>query len=77
MQAVLENEEVPLYHLLTDALLSTPQYESILQKALTMPDCPVIPFFGSFMREIRKIMKETPSNIVLTDQDGKVLSEVS
>lgn len=76
MQTVLEKEKVPLFYYLTDALLSTSQYDTILQKALAMPDCPVVPFFGSFMREIRKIMKETPSAIVLSDQDGKALSEV-
>lgn len=76
MQTVLDKEKVPLFHYLTDGLLSTTQYENILQKALAMPDCPVVPFFGSFMREIRKIMKETPSAIVLSDQDGKMLSEV-
>lgn len=76
MQTVLEKEKVPLFYYLTDALLSTSQYDSVLQKALAMPDCPVVPFFGSFMREIRKIMKETPSSIVLSDQDGKALSEV-
>lgn len=76
MQTVLEKEKVPLLQYLTDSLLSNTQYESTLQKALAMPDCPVVPFFGSFMRDIRKIMKETPSTIVLTDQDGKVLNEV-
>lgn len=77
MQAVLEKEKVTLFYFLTDALMSAQQYENILEKAMAMPDCPVVPFFGSFMREIRNIMKETPSSIVLTDQDGKVLSEVS
>jgi len=76
MQTVLEKEKVPLFYYLTDALWSTSQYDSILQKALAMPDCPVVPFFGSFMREFRKIMKETPSAVVLTDQDSKAISEV-
>lgn len=76
MQTVLEKEKVPLFNYLTDALLSTPQYETTIQRSLAIPDCPVVPFFGSFMREIRKIMKDTPSTIVLSDQDAKVLSEV-
>lgn len=76
MQTVLEKEKVPLFHYLTDALLSTSQYENTVRRALAMPDCTVVPFFGFFMREIRKIMKDTPSTIVLSDQDGKTLSEV-
>lgn len=76
MQTVLEKEKVPLLQYLTDSLLSNTKYENTVSKALAMPDCPVVPFFGSFMRDIRKIMKETPSTIVLTDQDSKVLNEV-
>lgn len=76
MQTVLDREKVPLFDYLTDGLLSAAQYENILRRALAMPDCPVVPFFGSFMREIRKIMKDTPSAVVLSDQDGKALSEV-
>lgn len=77
MQTVLEKEKVPLFHYLTDGLLSDPQYETVLQRALAMPDCPVVPFFGSFMREIRKIMKQAPSSVVLSDQDFKILSQAS
>jgi len=76
VQTVLEKENVPLFHYLTDAMMSTSQYESTVKKALAIPDCPVVPFFGYFMRDIRKIMKETPSTIVLSDQDARVLSEV-
>lgn len=78
MQTVLEKEKVPLYNYLTEALLSTSvAYGETIQRAMAIPDCPVVPFFGSFMLEIRKIMKETPSSIVLSDQDDKVLSEVN
>lgn len=77
MQTVLEKEKVSLFQCLSDGLMSNPHYEQTLQKALAMPDCPVVPFFGFFMREIRQIMKETPSAVVLIDQDRNDLTEVT
>lgn len=76
MQAVLEKEKVPLFYYLNDSLLSMSQYSETIHRALAMPDCPVVPFFGSFMREMRKIMKDIPSTVILSNQDNKVLSEV-
>lgn len=77
MQILLEREKVPIFHYLTDALFSTSEYKIAMRKALAMPDCPVVPFFGSFMREIRQIMKETPGAIVLSNLDGSTVREVS
>ncbi|XP_050529538.1 uncharacterized protein LOC126899057 isoform X2 [Daktulosphaira vitifoliae] len=77
MQSLLEKEKVPFLSYLTDALLSTTQYESSLQKALAMRDCPVVPFFGSFMRDIRQIIKDTPSALVLSDLENKIVEEVT
>ncbi|XP_076374836.1 1-phosphatidylinositol 4,5-bisphosphate phosphodiesterase epsilon-1 isoform X2 [Megalopta genalis] len=40
---------------LSAAFLST-EYESALGRALAMPECPVIPFFGPFLKELRDII---------------------
>lgn len=76
MQTLLEREMVPFFHYLSEALLSDSQYESALKRALAIPDCPVVPFFGSFMRDIRKILKETPSSIVLSNINARAVTEV-
>lgn len=40
---------------LSSALLSS-EYERALARALAMPECPVVPFFGAFLRELREVI---------------------
>jgi len=49
---------------LSAALLSA-EYERALGRALAMPECHVVPFFGAFLRELREILAATPSLVVL------------
>lgn len=49
---------------LSAALLSA-EYERALGRALAMPECHVVPFFGAFLRELREILASTPSLVVL------------
>lgn len=41
------------------------EYDRALSRALTMPDCRVVPFFGAFLRDLRDILATTPSLVVL------------
>ncbi|XP_043265479.1 1-phosphatidylinositol 4,5-bisphosphate phosphodiesterase epsilon-1-like isoform X2 [Colletes gigas] len=49
------NDSIPVLENLSSALLS-PQYDLALARALAMPECPVIPFFGAFLRELREVI---------------------
>lgn len=49
------NDPVPVLENLSSALLS-PEYESALARSLAMPECPVVPFFGAFLRELREVI---------------------
>ncbi|XP_057336827.1 1-phosphatidylinositol 4,5-bisphosphate phosphodiesterase epsilon-1-like [Microplitis mediator] len=49
------NEPLPVLEYLSSALLSS-EYERALARALAMPECPVIPFFGAFLRELREVI---------------------
>lgn len=40
---------------LSAALLSA-EYDRALSRALAMAECPVVPFFGAFLRELREIL---------------------
>lgn len=49
------NERIPVMEYLSSALLSS-EYERALARALAMPECPVVPFFGAFLRELREVI---------------------
>ncbi|XP_076629671.1 1-phosphatidylinositol 4,5-bisphosphate phosphodiesterase epsilon-1 isoform X2 [Colletes latitarsis] len=49
------NDPIPVLENLSSALLS-PEYDLALARALAMPECPVIPFFGAFLRELREVI---------------------
>ncbi|XP_076673578.1 1-phosphatidylinositol 4,5-bisphosphate phosphodiesterase epsilon-1 isoform X1 [Andrena cerasifolii] len=57
------DEPVPVLKNLSTALLSS-EYECALARALAMPECPVVPFFGAFLRELREV-------IASESQEGK------
>ncbi|KAF6199510.1 hypothetical protein GE061_007536, partial [Apolygus lucorum] len=62
--SITEKESVPILENLSQALLSV-EYERALSRALAMPECRVIPFFGAFLRDLRDILSTTPSLVVL------------
>ncbi|XP_058792410.1 1-phosphatidylinositol 4,5-bisphosphate phosphodiesterase epsilon-1-like [Phymastichus coffea] len=53
------NESITVLEYLSSALLSS-EYDNALARALAMPECPVVPFFGAFLHELRAIIA-TPS----------------
>lgn len=62
--SIAEKESLPVLEFLSAALLSA-EYERALHRALAMPECKVVPFFGAFLRELREIVHDTPSLVVL------------
>lgn len=44
---------------------SAPEYEAAMKRALKIPTCPIVPFFGAYLRELRTVLN-TPSLIVLS-----------
>ncbi|XP_075223466.1 1-phosphatidylinositol 4,5-bisphosphate phosphodiesterase epsilon-1-like isoform X4 [Lycorma delicatula] len=62
--SITEKEPLPVLEFLSQALLSV-EYERALGRALAMPECRVVPFFGAFLRDLRDILANTPSIVVL------------
>ena len=50
---------MPVLDFLSAALLSA-EYDRALSRALAMAECPVVPFFGAFLRELREILASGP-----------------
>ncbi len=75
-----ESQGVPVLDWLTNSLL-TSRYEEALTCALKIPQCPVVPFFGSFIRELTDVVVKTPSLVVLSpnlqNKELQKLQEVS
>lgn len=44
---------------------SAPEYEAGLTRALKIPTCLVVPFFGAYIRELRNVL-QTPSLVVVS-----------
>ncbi|CAL1293730.1 unnamed protein product [Larinioides sclopetarius] len=75
-----EKDNIPCLEMLTNALLTpklSPEYCSAVEKALSSPHSRVIPFFGTFLREIKDILRGTPSLVVLASGDGNELQFIS
>ncbi|KAG7213017.1 hypothetical protein KM043_002353 [Ampulex compressa] len=56
------NEPIPVLEYLSSALLSS-EYEQALARALAMPECPVVPFFGAFLRELREVIASETKDV--------------
>ncbi|XP_060809211.1 1-phosphatidylinositol 4,5-bisphosphate phosphodiesterase epsilon-1-like [Amyelois transitella] len=56
----INTETIPILDFLSAALLSA-EYERALGRALAMPECRLIPFFGAFLRELRGILSYSPA----------------
>lgn len=53
--SITEKETLPVLDFLSAALLSV-EYDRALSRALAMAECPVVPFFGAFLRELGEII---------------------
>ncbi|KAJ8673907.1 hypothetical protein QAD02_005169, partial [Eretmocerus hayati] len=49
------NDKIPVLEYISSALLSS-DYEHALARALAMPECHVVPFFGAIIRELREVV---------------------
>lgn len=52
-------------------------YREAIQRALRMPQCRLIPFFGVFLRDLYAIVNDMPSVLMTGDEDDKGKFEVS
>lgn len=59
-----DSSGIPLLDWLVNAL-RTPLYDEALARALKIPQCQIIPFFGSFIREINYVGTHMPNLKVL------------
>ncbi|CAF3686845.1 unnamed protein product [Rotaria sp. Silwood1] len=65
-------DEIPGFKLLMDAFNSnekTAQYCDALSRALDIPTCKVVPFFGTFLKDLRTILSSVPSIVVLSNRN--------
>uniref|UniRef100_A0A915PXN4 Phosphoinositide phospholipase C n=1 Tax=Setaria digitata TaxID=48799 RepID=A0A915PXN4_9BILA len=57
------------------AALSTP-YREAIQRALRMPQCRLIPFFGVFLRDLYAVVNDMPSIVMISDENDKDNTEL-
>ena len=72
-------DEIPGFKFLTDAFNSnekTPQYCDAVSRALDIPTCKVVPFFGTFLKDLRSILSTVPSIVVLCNRNTQKPIEV-
>uniref|UniRef100_A0A8R1TU29 Phosphoinositide phospholipase C n=1 Tax=Onchocerca volvulus TaxID=6282 RepID=A0A8R1TU29_ONCVO len=73
----LKPEEKKKYEQLCEALLPSNQaalstaYREAIKRALRMPQCRLIPFFGVFLRDLYAIVNDLPSIVMTGDEDDK------
>ncbi|KAG8224033.1 hypothetical protein J437_LFUL001110 [Ladona fulva] len=56
---------LPTLEFLSASLLNPDQYEAALKRALAIPTCRPIPFFGAFLKELTDLISTEPSLIVI------------
>ena len=74
----LSEEDLGQLNNLSDALLSaetSAAYREAVTRALDISDCKVVPFFGTFLRDLRSILTGMPS-IVIIPRDSSQQLEV-
>lgn len=54
-----------------DSALPHPLYLETVQKALRMPQCRIIPFFGTFLHDLYAIVNDMP-NVVVIGNTGEL-----
>ncbi|ENN78053.1 hypothetical protein YQE_05489, partial [Dendroctonus ponderosae] len=61
--SITEKDTLPILNFLNAALYSV-EYDRALSRALAMAECPVVPFFGAFLHELREILAtRTPEGL--------------
>lgn len=51
----------------------TEEYCAAVMRALNIPECKVLPFFGTFLRDLSLIFSNLPSLVVLPTEDDKTI----
>ncbi|XP_035226303.1 1-phosphatidylinositol 4,5-bisphosphate phosphodiesterase epsilon-1-like isoform X2 [Stegodyphus dumicola] len=75
-----EKDHITALEMLSNALLTpqvSPEYRAAIDKALSSPYVRVIPFFGTFLRELKSILKSIPSLVVLSTEENPKLEFIS
>lgn len=70
------DEDLSTLHTLSNALLSrepSSEYREALSRALDIPECKVVPFFGGFLRDLRAVFMGVPSIVVLSSDENQSL----
>lgn len=73
-------DEISGFKFLTDTFNSnekTPQYCDAVSRALDIPTCKVVPFFGTFLKDLRTILSNVPSIVVLCNRNTQKPIEVN
>ncbi|XP_022238999.1 1-phosphatidylinositol 4,5-bisphosphate phosphodiesterase epsilon-1-like [Limulus polyphemus] len=76
-----EKEHSKVLEMLNGVLLNpipSLEYKEAVNRALNIPQCKVVPFFGSFLRHLKEVSKELPNLVVLPpdkDQPLKFLTD--
>lgn len=69
-----DKDQLPVLDFLSQALLNpepSKEYREAVQRALNIPHSKVVPFFGTFLRELRAILQGMPSLIVLPSEGAR------
>ncbi|KAG8182202.1 hypothetical protein JTE90_004139 [Oedothorax gibbosus] len=70
-----ERDHIACLDMLGAALLSprlSPEYCGAVEKALSSPRARVLPFFGTFLRELKDVLRGIPSLVVVAPKDAKL-----
>ncbi|XP_077544076.1 uncharacterized protein LOC144156122 [Haemaphysalis longicornis] len=75
-----DKDQLPVLEFLSQALLNpepSEEYRAAVERALNIPHSKVIPFFGTFLRDLRAILQGMPSLVVLPSEKAKRIEFVS
>ncbi|XP_022236664.1 1-phosphatidylinositol 4,5-bisphosphate phosphodiesterase epsilon-1-like, partial [Limulus polyphemus] len=73
-------DKLPLLDFLSSSLLTpgpTQEYKEAVERALDIPHSKVIPFFGTFLRDLKTVFNGMPSLLVLPNNDTQELELVA
>ncbi|XP_023223275.1 1-phosphatidylinositol 4,5-bisphosphate phosphodiesterase epsilon-1-like isoform X2 [Centruroides sculpturatus] len=78
--SLTDKEQVTTLDFLTKALLTpdmTQECEEAINRAFEMPHSKVIPFFGTFLKDLKNVLQGMPSLVVLPANNGQKLEFIS